>query len=171
MIATQLTFLPEPRITSPRECAVAQAQSYLLLADLIARWHSTLPVAPVVFTVGFVAVAPDHQYVAAAMWNHPTARHEDQETTLELQRQAHSPFVPRNFGSWFLARQREWIRANMPHIRRLISYQDADVHDGTIYRADNWYVTDSSDRLTPWTHRPGRTVAAVTNRVKWERTP
>lgn len=169
-VYTPSLFAPPSDLTLA-DCRVARTRSYTLVSDLIARWHSTLPNAPAVCQVMFVASGPNHTPIAVAMWNHPTATHEDQEHTLELQRQAHGPHAPRNLGTWFLARQRRWIRHNMPHVTRLISYQDADVHRGTLYAADNWTVAGTNDRLTPWTHRPGRSCSAIKNRVKWERVP
>ena len=109
--------------------------------------------------------------MACAMWGRPSARLEDQETTLELTRLAHSPSIPRNFGSWALARMRKWIRENMPEIVRLISYQDADIHHGTIYKADNWKMVYEKHTVHTWTNRPGRLGNERQHKIKWEREP
>ena len=92
-------------------------------------------------------------------------------TTLELTRQAHGPHAPRNMGTWFLARQREWIRENMPEVVRLISYMDADVHAGTIYMFDHWHKVYQQETTHSWHNRPGRAGTEVKQRVKWERQP
>jgi hypothetical protein len=37
-----------------------------------------------------------------------------------------------------LGAMRHWIAQNMPDVERLLSYQDIEVHTGTIYRAAGW---------------------------------
>ena len=32
------------------------------------------------------------------------------------------------------------IRTELPHVWKLISYQDTEVHNGTIYKASGWFV-------------------------------
>ncbi len=91
-----------------------------MVRDLIKQWHSILPNSPPGFRVGFIIYAPNNAPVGAAMWGRPTARNEDQKTTLELTRLAHSPDAPRNMGSWALAQMRRWINDNMPEIQRII---------------------------------------------------
>jgi len=133
-------------------------------------WHSILPESPAGMRVGFVfyaGVAP----VACAMWGRPSARMEDQEATLELTRLAHSPGIPRNFGSWALGQMRSWIRENMPEIVRIISYQDADLHYGTIYKADNWQQVYEKHTGHTWANRPGRLGNERQHKIKWERRP
>lgn len=84
---------------------------------------------------------------------------------------AHSNNVPYNFGSWALARMRKWIRQNMPEIERIISYQDASVHDGTIYKADNWNMVYEKHSEHTWTNRPNRRGTERQHKIKWEREP
>lgn len=149
------------------DCHVARTRSYTLVVDLIARWHSTLPNAPAGFRVAFLGLSRLVP-IAAATWGRPVARLEEQETTLELTRLAHSPYVPRNFGSWALARMRRWIRVNMPDVTRLISYQDADAHDGALYRADNWQQVYEQRTTHSWNNRSGRLGTERKHRIKWE---
>jgi len=141
-----------------------------VLACLNAMWHSVLPESPAGMRAGFifyVSATP----VACAMWGRPSARLEDQDTTLELTRLAHSPGIPRNFGSWALAKMRGWIRENMPEIVRIISYQDADIHHGTIYKADNWQQVYEKHTGHTWANRPGRLGNERQHKIKWERRP
>ena len=152
------------------DITMRRTRSYTQLARLNALWHSVLPHVPAGMRVGFAFYASAHP-VACAMWGRPSARLEDQVTTLELTRLAHSQYVPKNFGSWALARMRAWIRNNMPEIVRVISYQDASVHQGTIYKADNWNMVDDSLARSTWTNRSGRRDCGRAHRVKWERTP
>jgi len=166
-----VTLFGDPKLTSPTECVVQRTTSRSLCRDLIARWHSTLPNMPPGFRLAFVAYASNGEPVACATWGRPVARLEDSKETLELTRLAHSPNVPRNFGSWMLGQMRRYIRENMPEIKRLISYQDADIHHGTIYKADNW--TKVYERFTEhtWTNRPGRRGTERKHKIKWERAP
>ena len=168
----KLMFLWEPDAQRARDCTVTPTTSYGLLSQLIREWHSTLPISPPGMRVGFLICSPNQVPIGAAMWGRPVARLEDQGATLELTRLAHSLAAPYNLGSWALARMRKWIRENMPEIRRVISYQNADVHDGTIYKADNWeQVYEVWDSKSTWTNREGRVGTEVRHRIKWERIP
>jgi hypothetical protein len=149
------------------DCHIAPTTDLALVRQLVKEWHSTLPVAPPGWRVGFVVSANDIP-VAVAMWGRPVARLEDAEHTLELTRLAHSPDAPLNTGSWALARMRAWIRQNMPDAKRLISYQDADAHYGTIYKADNWRKVYDMQTSHSWTNRSGRTGTERRHRIKWE---
>ena len=147
---------------------MCRSRSYKTLARLNAMWHSVLPESPAGMRAGFIFYA-EATPVACAMWGRPSARMEDQETTLELTRLAHSPGVPRNFGSWALGQMRGWIRENMPEIVRIISYQDAEIHHGTIYRADNWREVYDKYTGHTWANRPGRLGNERNHKIKWER--
>jgi hypothetical protein len=57
---------------------------------------------------------------------------------LELRRMAVADDAPHCTASWFLAQMRRWFQQNTPERERLISYQDIDVHTGTIYKAAGW---------------------------------
>lgn len=163
-----VTLFGPPNAHSPRECRVERTTSYGLVSLLVRAWHSTLPTAPPGFRLAFVVYAPNLAPVAVAMWGRPTARNEDQTTTLELTRLAHAPGAPRNVGSWALACMRRYIRQNMPEIKRLISYQNADVHDGALYKADNWQLVSETFKDHTWHTRPGRKGTEVQHKVKWE---
>jgi predicted metal-dependent hydrolase len=93
-----------------------------------------------------------------------------------------SPGAPRNAGSWFLARNREWIRANLPGIRRLIAYvnecslmpwheRNYEHHKGVIYLADNWRLVYRKKNRSSWKSRPGRRGNETRIRAKFERVP
>jgi hypothetical protein len=166
-----VTLFGEAVVTSPTECVVVRTTSRTMCRDLIARWHSTLPVAPPGFRYAFVAYATNGEPVACALWGRPVARMEDFAETLELTRLACGPVVPRNFCSWMLGQMRRYIRENAPEITRLISYQDADIHHGTIYKADNWQMVYEHFTKHTWTNRPGRLGTERMHKIKWERKP
>lgn len=151
------------------ECVNGQ----LFIKQFVRMHHRLLPNPPGVWRLGFV-LTYQGQVFGVAVWNHPSSTHEDQTATLELLRMALLPDLPRNTASWMLAQMRKYIRTSHPHIKRLISYQDADLHYGTMYRADNWTVVPivPSYRPNTWAHRVGRTKNIERrNRIKWSRKP
>jgi len=164
-------LLFETDTTAIESITMCRSTSYGIIARLNAMWHSVLPEAPAGMRVGFVFYHDGGVPIACAMWGRPSARLEDQGTTLELTRLAHSPVVPRNFGSWALARMRGWIREHMPEIVRLISYQDATIHHGTIYKADNWRQVYDQEKTHSWSNRVGRLGNERQHKIKWEREP
>jgi len=164
------SFLFETEAVPLCQIVMRRSRSYAAVSRLNAMWHSALPESPAGFRVAFVFYAGS-QPVACAMWGRPSARMEDQVATLELTRLAHSPEVPHNFGSWALAQMRGWIREHMPEIKRVISYQDAEVHHGTIYKADNWRQVYDEHHSHSWGNRPGRLGNERQHKIKWEREP
>ena len=107
---------------------------------LIANWHSRLPKtqrAPWMYS--FAAHFDEYIY-AVALWNNPSARTLPHHW-IELRRMAVSPDAPHCTASWFLGAMHRWFRDNKPHHEVMISYQDEDVHLGTIYRAAGWCPT------------------------------
>jgi hypothetical protein len=153
------------------DCSIGTTTEHRIIDPLIRAWHSTLPNPPPGWRVAFLVYASNLAPVAVATWGRPIARMEDQECTLELTRLAHSLDAPYNLGSWALARMRKWIRENMPEIERVISYQNADKHLGTIYKADNWHKVYEKFTEHTWTNRVGRKGTEATHKIKWEREP
>ena len=167
-----LTLFGQPDVDTVHDLSIAPCSNYSLVMSLIADWHSVLPNPLPGWKVAFLVSAPNYAPVAVATWGRPIARMEDQVSTLELTRQAHGPAAPRNTGTWMLGKMRRWIRENMPEITRLISYQDADKHHGTIYKADNWRITgDLLIGSASWGNRSGRAVTERPHKIKWERVP
>lgn len=100
------------------------------------EWHSRLPHAqdnP--WRFAFHAHFEDVTY-GVALWHNPSARGLPQDW-LELRRLAIAPDAPKNTATRMLGRMARWIKANTD-CPRLISYQDTEVHVGTIYKAANW---------------------------------
>jgi hypothetical protein len=73
----------------------------------------------------------------AALWNNPSARTLPQNW-LELRRLAIAPDAPHCSASRMLGEMRKWIMKHRKWATMLISYQDLDVHTGTIYKAAGW---------------------------------
>ena len=138
------------------------------------RWHSRLPlVGASHFRVCYCGEAFNLLYAVAA-WSNPVARLLPQLTWLELRRFAIADDAPRFTASRMLGWMRRDIKARFPAVERLISYQDLDAHQGTIYKAAGW---TQAENYTPrargwigWGNRPrkGRTNQAVAPRMRWE---
>jgi hypothetical protein len=134
-------------------------------------WHSRLPS----FETGciqnqpflcFVAIHDGVAY-AAAIWSNPVARNIAQHSVLELRRFAIAPDAPKNTASRMLSIMVKFIRKNRQGIERVISYQDTDVHAGTIYRAAGWKVTGQHSGGS-W-NRPNSRNAGGTPRTRPDR--
>lgn len=120
--ASQLTVEP---------CPIAHAR---LLNE---RWHSRLPrTQPSPWQYAFRSHFDGVTY-AVALWHNPSARTLPAHW-LELRRLAVAPDAPHCTASHMLGAMARWFRANTPERERLISYQDEDVHTGTIYKAAGW---------------------------------
>ena len=143
-----------------------------LVRAFIREHHSLLPNPPGVWRVAFLVEDLRGNVFGVGVWNHPTARLEDQERTLELVRYALARGLPRNAATWALGQMRRWIREHLPEIHRLIAYHDETAHAGTIYRADNWRpVYRGRVERSPWRKRPGRVADPRPQKTKWERRP
>jgi hypothetical protein len=126
-----------------RECSIGQA------ITLNRLWHSRLP--RVVYSniqrcpqkVCYVAEGGDLFY-ATAIWTNPIAMLLPQREWLELRRLAIAPDAPKNTATRMIGWMARDIRQRFPGVTRLISYQDCDVHTGTIYAAAGWVATVQS---------------------------
>ena len=143
--------------------------------ELNATWHSRLPVvdwsnvvraSP---SICFVAEHDDIAY-ASAIWSAPCARLLNGRNWLELRRLAIAPDAPKNTASRMLGIMRRMIEKELPQIVNLISYQDTEVHTGTIYKAAGWTMTDTSKSNTTWDWSGRRRRAAQSDspKVRWE---
>jgi len=107
------------------------------------KWHSRLPVYRTGFLltskVCFGALFENHFY-AVAIWGNPVARLLPQDRWLELKRFAICSEAPKNTASRMMRIMIKFIKFNFPYIEKLISYQDMEVHQGTIYKASGWKI-------------------------------
>jgi hypothetical protein len=108
---------------------------------------------------------------AVAIWSNPVARLLPQTTWLELRRFAIAPDAPRNTASRMLGFMARNLQKTHPHITTLISYQDGDVHRGTIYKAAGWIPVHQ--HLGGSWNRPSRTRPdsndATGSKIRWEK--
>lgn len=141
---------------------------------LNSQWHSRLPkIGNSHFRICYCAQFNNIFYAVAA-WSNPVARLLPQLTWLELRRFAIAEDAPRFTASRMLGWMARDINKRFPEVERLISYQDLNVHTGTIYAASNWKRAENFKPCarggTGWGNRPrkGRTNQAVAPRMRWE---
>jgi hypothetical protein len=91
------------------------------------------------------------------------------ERILELRRLAISEPCPKNTATWMIAKMVKVIAKDLTEIDRLISYQDTEVHLGTIYKAANWIPVVTS-KGTSWTNdtRKRNVEQSIADKVRWE---
>jgi len=109
-------------------------------------WHSRYPetsrsAVRVCYGADF-----DGFYYAVAMWTNPSSPKLPQLAWLMLSRWAIAPDAPKNTGT----RMESWmvrdVRRRFPEVTTLVSYSDADTHDGAIYKACNWIEGETTTR-------------------------
>lgn len=108
-----------------------------IACDMVRAFHSRLPnVQDGPWKLAFAAHYR-HTCFGAALWHNPSARGLP-ANWLELRRLVVAPDAPHCTASRMLGQMTRWIRRTMPEVERVISYQDCEVHTGTIYRAAGW---------------------------------
>ncbi len=138
-------------------------------AALNRLWHSRLPdfgrpTCRVAYGAEFGGL-----YYAVAIWTNPLARRLPQLEWMELNRMAIAPDSPKNTASRMLGWMARDIARTLSEVTTLCSYQDADVHAGTIYRASGWTATAVPMKAT-WNNstRP-HAGQGVLNKIRWEK--
>ena len=142
--------------------------------ELNQLWHSRLPVTHLGNLVGNhanVAYAGiyENRFYAVAIWTDPVARMLNGKGFLELRRMAIASDAPRNTGSRMLSVMRKMIRRKFPHIKKLISYQDTEVHHGTIYKSSGWVAASRSTvNGKGWNTRRRAAMQTTADKIRWE---
>ena len=110
---------------------------------MVKQWHSRLPYCQDGPWMMAFRMHHDNITYAVALWHNTSARNLPQ-SWLELRRMACGPSSPKNTPSRFLAIMGKLIKAYFPQCSRMISYQDCEVHTGTIYKAAGWIASAST---------------------------
>ena len=142
--------------------------------ELNSLWHSRLPIASkdnmqrvkhlVCFAADFSGI-----FYAAAIWTDPIARKLNGRGWLELRRFAIADDAPKNTATRMLMVMRLIICKKWPKTVRLISYQDAEVHTGTIYKAAGWKIgATSSVGAKGWNNRKRAKMQTTADKIRWE---
>ena len=138
-------------------------------------WHSRLPITNHsnmirnAHKIFYGAEYEDHCF-AVAMWTDPVAgnRMSKDYIWLELRRLAISPDAPKFTATWIIAKMVKDIKKQFPDVTRLVSYQDTEVHTGTIYKAANWKL-DSVSKLQDWStgKRKRNALQSKSDKIRW----
>jgi hypothetical protein len=144
--------------------------------ELNALWHSRFPKidwSNVVRNKDYVCYIAEYDAIAyaVAIWSSPIAanRLREGKTALELRRMAICDSSPPNTASRMIGIMRRNIAKEMPHITILVSYQDTDVHAGTIYKASGWNMA-AQNKGVSWTNetRQRNKEQSLADKVRWE---
>jgi hypothetical protein len=163
-------------LTTPLQLQVFEIKA-ITASKLNQQWHSRLPVihwSNIVRNTHYVCygIYFKGNAVGVAIWSSPVAqnRFKNGKEILELRRLALSDKCPKNTASRVLSIMVKLIRNKFPDIKRLISYQDLDVHKGTIYKASGW-VVKSENEFIDWNSdkRKRNKSQAVGRKVRWEK--
>jgi hypothetical protein len=157
---------------SPRQMEVAKITPQLA-SGLNGLWHSRLPEihwSNVTRNRHYICYGAmfDWRYFGVGIWSSPVNQNFDMDTVLELRRLAISPEAPKFTATWMLGKMIKRLRSDLPTIARLISYQDTEVHKGTIYKAGNWKSV-SMTKFQPWNKSRARSGSQSTaDKIRWE---
>ena len=158
-----------PKLFLLREIGVKHAMKYNEM------WHSRLPITShsnMIRNKHFVFYGAEYQdhCFAVGMWTDPVAgnRMNKEHVWLELRRLAISPDAPKFSATWMLSKMIKQIRTKYPDVTKLVSYQDTDVHKGTIYAAGNWQK-DNVSKFQNWetTKRKRNALQSHSDKIRW----
>jgi hypothetical protein len=140
--------------------------------ELNRKWHSRLPEIGNGLQCFWYGAECGNRWYAVAAWSNPVARLLNGLGLLELRRMAISDSAPKNTASRMLKVMAKLIRNNRPETKGLVSYQDTDVHQGTIYKAAGWHPREMKGSQSKWA-MPNRNrlngPASESVKVRWER--
>jgi hypothetical protein len=158
-----------PKMMNLREIGVNHAMEFNQM------WHSRLPVTSHSNMIRnahkvFYGAEFDGHCFASAMWTDPVAgnRMSKDHVWLELRRLAVAPDAPKFTATWMIAKMVKDIKNRFPDVTMLVSYQDTEVHQGTIYKASNW-VSDSVSKFQEWSNekRPRNVLQSKADKIRW----
>jgi len=137
------------------------------------KWHSSMPLMDAYkFCKPCYAAMFDDIVYAVAMWSLPIAanRLKNGRFALELRRMAIGPDAPKNTASRMLSVMTRDIKRTMPHVVRLLSYQDTGKHKGAIYAAAGWRMAATCEYVDWGVHskRPGKVKQSLAPKIRWE---
>ena len=158
-----------PKLLTLREVGVNYAM------DKNMEWHSRLPVTSHsnmirnAHKIFYGAEYMDNCF-AVAMCTDPVAgnRMSKDFVWLELRRLAIAPDAPKFTATWMLSKMIKNIKKQFPDITKLVSYQDTEVHTGTIYAAANW-KQDAVSKFQEWTqgNRVRNKLQSQSDKIRW----
>lgn len=160
--------------TSPLQLNIGEI-SVRKAIELNQLWHSRFPqidASNVIRNRRSVCYGAefDGVFYASAIWSDPIAanRLKDGDRLLELRRMAIADDAPRFTASRMLKVMKGLICRKFPELVAFVSYQDTEVHDGTIYKAAGW-KQDSAASFVDWTTTTRKRTQAQSTapKVRW----
>ena len=142
----------------------------LSLAKLLNdEWHSRLPRYAQTQCLVSYGAESSGKFYAIAIWSNPSSAMIPFDW-IELKRMAISNDSPKNTASRMLGWMVRDVRKKFPQCPKLISYQDPEVHTGTIYKAAGWTNTGSrkSGGFASAKIRYRREDQASGDKIRWE---
>ena len=161
---------PSSKPTSPKQLNISRC-SVERAIELNQIWHSRLPIIKGACLSTWVCFVAEYEEIAyaIAIWSNPIARMLNGKGLFELRRMAISPEAPKNTASRMLSVMRKHIKSEMPDILKLISYQDTEVHSGTIYKASGWVAVNTSKNQSRWDKgRMRNPIQTAAPKIRWE---
>ena len=141
-----------------------------LFSLLNETWHSRLPKCTNCFEGVCYGAIYCNVFYAVAWWSKPIAQNrlKDGKSIYELRRMAIADDAPKNTASRMLKIMIADIKRDMPHINKVISYQDTEVHSGTIYKASGWR-RETEGSFTSWKNRTdfNRSDQSTAKKSRW----
>lgn len=154
--------------TSPLQLEVGKLP-IKIARQLNALWHSRLPELTNWQACESYGAMFQGTWFAIAIWGSPVAREYNGRGYWELRRMAIHNDAPQNTASRMLRIMRLMIRKARPEIVKLISYQDTEVHKGTIYKAAGWNPVGLKRNIgTGWQTRNRPTMQSAADKIRWE---
>ena len=162
--------------TSPLQFKIVEVNPYTA-SEYNKKWHSRLPLihpSNITRNTYYVCYGAtfDNQCYAIAIWSSPVARALatglDKEKIIELRRMAISPKAPKNTASRMISIMVKLINKKFPKITRFISYQDTEVHKGTIYKASGWKICGNTKGASWCKSRKRNKDQTTANKIRWE---
>lgn len=139
-----------PKLLTIREIGVNHAIKYN------EDWHSRLPKTVkgnLLRNKHYVFFGAEYlgECFGSAIWTTPVANNRMSKyyVWLELRRLAIPDDAPKYTATFMIAKMIKAIKRKYPDITRLVSYQDTEVHTGTIYAAANWKL-DTVSKFQEW---------------------
>jgi len=154
--------------TSPLQLHIGKIP-ILVARQLNLEWHSRMPELTNWQACTAYGAVYGGMYFAVAIWGNPVAREYNGRNYWELRRMAISSDAPKNTASRMLRVMRLLIAKEKPEIVKFISYQDTEVHTGTIYKAAGWVIGGKKKNIgTGWNTRNRPVMQSAADKVRWE---
>jgi len=138
------------------------------------KWHSRLPIikeSNVIRNTHYICYGAFYggECFGVAILSSPVSPSFNGLPIIELRRLAIPETAPKNTASWILGKVVKRIKLDIPEIEKIISYQDTEVHTGTIYKAANWKPAIKT-KFADWNHgtRKRNAPQSKADKIRWE---